>query len=321
MSLDFREKTKNFLDELRYQRRLSKHTLSNYQRDLNKFFQFYEKTLVDEVHEWNHFLAGHIRQYIGVRRQQGLAPASLQRNLSSLRSFFNYLLKQKVLRNNPATGISAPRKGRHLPQVLDVDQTCRLMDIKTHGDILAIRDKAILELFYSAGLRLSELIEMNINNYFDSERKVRVVGKGNKQREVPIGKHAQAAINLWLERRHELKSELANGIKSKLVKADDLSKDDSSQALFLGERGRRISARTIQKRISEWAIKQGIDLHVHPHMLRHSFASHILESSGDLRAVQELLGHSDISTTQIYTHLDFQHLAEVYDKAHPRSKK
>ena len=275
MSLDFREKIESFLDELRYQRRLSKHTLSNYQRDLNTFFQFYEKTLVDEVTEWNYFLAAHIRQYIGVRRQQGLAPASLQRNLSSLRSFFNYLLKQKVLRNNPATGISAPRKGRHLPHVLDVDQTCRLMDIKTHGDILAIRDKAILELFYSAGLRLSELVEMNINNYSNNEKKVRVIGKGNKQREVPVGKYAQAAINIWLQRRNEL------------VKVNEMSKDDSSQALFLGARGGRISARTIQKRISEWAIKRGIDLHVHPHMLRHSFASHILESSGDLRAVQE----------------------------------
>jgi len=307
MSLVFRDQIKDYLDELQYQRRLSKHTLSNYRRDLSAFSEYCEHAYANELNEWPDILSAHIRQYISKRHQQGLAPASLQRNLSCVRSFFNYLLKQNIIKNNPAKGISAPRSGRHLPHVLDVDQTSRLMEIKTNEDILAIRDKAILELFYSSGLRLTELVQLNLADYKD--KKVRVLGKGNKQREVPVGKQAQIALAQWLTRRCELlTSELENIT-------------DSEQAIFLGKRGRRISPRTIQKRMSDWAIKQGIDIHVHPHMLRHSFASHILESSGDLRAVQELLGHSDISTTQIYTHLDFQHLAEVYDKAHPRSKK
>jgi len=307
MPLVFRDQIEQYLDELRYQRRLSKHTLTNYQRDLNKFSDFCINTFPDEINDFKDILSAHVRQFVSTRRQQGLATSSLQRNLSSIRSFFNFLLKQKIVVNNPAKGIVTPRRSRHLPHVLDVDQTSRLMDIKTSDDILAIRDKAILETFYSAGLRLSELVQLNLKDYNESEKKVRVTGKGNKQREVPVGKYAKQALSLWLARRSELlSSEVDN---------------DSEQALFLGKRGRRISPRTIQKRISDWAIKQGIDLHVHPHMLRHSFASHILESSGDLRAVQELLGHSDISTTQIYTHLDFQHLAEVYDKAHPRSKK
>ena len=307
MPLAFQDQIKDYLDELQYQRRLSKHTLSNYQRDLFAFADYCEQAYADELNEWPDILSAHIRQFISKRHQQGLAPSSLQRNLSSVRSFFNYLLKQGIVKNNPAKGITAPRSGRHLPHVLDVDQTSRLMEIETSNDILAIRDKAILELFYSAGLRLTELVQLNIIDY--KENKVRVLGKGNKQREVPVGKQAQRALSQWLGRRSELLS------------SETESKEDSERALFLGKRGSRISPRTIQKRMSDWAIKQGIDIHVHPHMLRHSFASHILESSGDLRAVQELLGHSDISTTQIYTHLDFQHLAEVYDKAHPRSKK
>lgn len=304
MSLEFRQQIKNYIDELQYQRRLSRHTLTNYQRDLNAFAQYCDKVFSDELQQWPDILSSHIRLYISKRHQQGLAASSLQRNLSSLRSFFNYLLKQKLLSCNPANGLSAPRRGRHLPHVLDVDQTSRLMEIPTGDDIQAIRDKAILELFYSAGLRLSELTQLNLNDYEQAGSRIRVIGKGNKQREVPVGKHARTAINTWLKFRK-----------------DFIRTDSESDALFLGVQGKRISPRTIQKRINEWAIKQGIDLHVHPHMLRHSFASHILESSGDLRAVQELLGHSDISTTQIYTHLDFQHLAEVYDKAHPRSKK
>jgi len=304
MSLIFRDKIQLYLDELQYQRRLSKHTLSNYQRDLNVFAEYCETVYVDEIQDWSDILGAHIRQYISKRHQQGLAASSLQRNLSSIRSFFNYLLKLNIIKKNPATGISAPRSGRHLPNVLDVDQANRLMEINTNDDAYAIRDKAILELFYSAGLRLSELVELNLNDYQSAASKVRVVGKGNKQRDIPVGKQAKKALALWLSHREGLK--ITKG---------------SEQALFIGQQGKRISPRTIQKRMSDWAIKQGIDLHVHPHMLRHSFASHILESSGDLRAVQELLGHSDISTTQIYTHLDFQHLAEVYDKAHPRSKK
>jgi len=304
MSLEFREQINHYIDELQYQRRLSKHTLSSYQRDLNAFAQYCEKVFADEINQWKDILSAHVRQYIAKRHQQGLAASSLQRNLSSIRSFFNFLLKKNLMQNNPANGLSAPRKARKLPDVLDVDQATRLMEIPAAGDVYAIRDKAILELFYSAGLRLSELVELDLDSFNKALTSVRVTGKGNKQREVPVGKQARQALNKWLQSRSEL-----------------LSTAEESKALFLGKQGKRISPRTIQKRMNEWAIKQGIDVHVHPHMLRHSFASHILESSGDLRAVQELLGHSDISTTQIYTHLDFQHLAEVYDKAHPRSKK
>ncbi|MBN4080267.1 tyrosine recombinase XerC [Beggiatoa alba] len=308
MPLLFQEQITNYLDELQYQRRLSVHTLTNYRRDLTGFSQYCEQVFANEISNWQDILSAHVRQYISKRHQQGLAPTSLQRLLSSIRSFFNYLLKQNIVTNNPARGIAAPRSGRKLPAVLDVDQTSRLMQITTEDDVLAIRDKAILELFYSSGLRLSELLKLNLEDYKQTAKKVRVIGKGSKQREVPVGKHAQQALASWLSRRSEC------------VKTAEPA-EDCTQALFLGRQGKRVSARTIQKRISDWAIKQGIDVHVHPHMLRHSFASHILESSGDLRAVQELLGHSDISTTQIYTHLDFQHLAEVYDKAHPRSKK
>ncbi|VAW95085.1 Site-specific tyrosine recombinase XerC [hydrothermal vent metagenome] len=304
MALLEREQITDYLNELQYQRRLSKHTLSNYRRDLSVFFQYCNQKYAAEINNWNDVLAAHIRHYISKRHQQGLAPASLQRNLSSIRSFFNYLLKLSIIKNNPATGISAPRSGRQLPNVLDVDQISRLMQIPTGDDIFSLRDKAILELFYSSGLRLSELVQLDITDYKSAASYVRVTGKGSKQRDVPVGKQAQQALKTWLLRRDEL-----------------VKMNNSEQALFLGKQGKRISPRTIQKRMSEWAIKQGIDVHVHPHMLRHSFASHILESSGDLRAVQELLGHSDISTTQIYTHLDFQHLADVYDKAHPRSKK
>jgi len=218
--------------------------------------------------------------------------------------FFNYLIKQHHIEHNPVAGIAAPRRGRKLPKVLDVDQTSSLMEIPVANDIYAIRDKAILELFYSAGLRLSELVNLDLNDYQPEQNKVRVLGKGNKQRDVPVGSKAREALAHWLEKRSQMKID-----------------QQSQSAIFIGQRGKRISPRTIQKRMREWAIKQGIDINVHPHMLRHSFASHLLESSGDLRAVQELLGHNDISTTQIYTHLDFQHLADVYDKAHPRSKK
>ena len=299
MALLEREQISAYLTELQC-RNLSTHTLSNYRRDLLAFSRYCEQTFSDEIKGWHDVLSVHVRNYISQRHQQGFAAASLQRSLSVIRSFFNYLLKLNLIKINPATGLSAPRIGRQLPHVLDVDQTSRLMQIPTN-DIYAIRDKAILELFYSSGLRLSELLQLNLSDYKITT--VRVTGKGNKQRDVPVGKQAQQAIAKWLLHRAEL-----------------LKANQDEPALFLGQKGKRISPRTIQKRMSEWGVRQGIDVHVHPHMLRHSFASHILESSGDLRAVQELLGHSDISTTQIYTHLDFQHLAEVYDKAHPRSK-
>ncbi|MCZ6803726.1 MAG: tyrosine recombinase XerC, partial [Proteobacteria bacterium] len=198
-----------------------------------------------------------------------------------------------------AEGIIAPKSARKLPKLLDVDQTIQLVEIE-QDDVLALRDRAMLELIYSSGLRLAELISLNMTDIDFSDRILTVTGKGKKTRSVPVGKHAIKAIKNWLKKR-------------------PLMVNDTEQAIFISNRGKRISPRSVQVRLKQWAIKQGLPNHVHPHMLRHSFASHLLESSGDLRAVQELLGHADISTTQVYTHLDFQHLAEVYDKTHPRA--
>jgi integrase/recombinase XerC len=221
--------------------------------------------------------------------------------LSSFRSFFKYLLIENKIINNPAQHVQAPKTSRKLPSTLDVDNVTRLVEIK--GDeVETVRDRAMLELFYSSGLRLSELSSLDIVDGEKSLRgTIRVLGKGDKERELPVGKKAREAIKGWLKRRAELANE-------------------SEQALFVGKQGKRIHNSVIQKRLKYWAQKQGIDINVFPHLLRHSFASHMLESSGDLRAVQELLGHADISTTQIYTHLDFRHLAKVYDAAHPRAK-
>jgi len=288
----------DFLDKLRYERQLSPHTLQAYQRDLQYLAEFLDSQSVTDLKQIDEH---HIRRFIAWRHRQGIQSKSLQRQLAAVRSFFNFLLIQGRLAYNPAKGVQAPKLARKLPVTLDVDQTGQLLEIKA-DDPLAIRDKAILELFYSSGLRLSELVNLDLPDIDLRDAVVQVTGKGNKARRLPIGQKAIDALQNWLKRRK-----------------DFIQQDQS--ALFISQRGTRLSARAIQQRLRDWAIKQGIDIHVHPHMLRHSFASHMLESSGDLRAVQELLGHADISTTQIYTHLDFQHLARVYDAAHPRAKK
>jgi len=288
----------DFLDKLRYERQLSPHTLQAYQRDLQYLAEFLNSQSVTDLKQIDEH---HIRRFIAWRHRQGIQSKSLQRQLAAVRSFFNFLLIQGRLAYNPAKGVQAPKLARKLPVTLDVDQTGQLLEIKA-DDPLAIRDKAILELFYSSGLRLSELVNLDLPDIDLRDAVVQVTGKGNKARRLPIGQKAIDALQNWLKRRK-----------------DFIQQDQS--ALFISQRGTRLSARAIQQRLRDWAIKQGIDIHVHPHMLRHSFASHMLESSGDLRAVQELLGHADISTTQIYTHLDFQHLARVYDAAHPRAKK
>jgi integrase/recombinase XerC len=221
--------------------------------------------------------------------------------LSSLRSFYQFLIRKHQLKNNPAIDIRAPKTARSLPDTLDVDALSQLLDIPADS-ILAIRDRAMMELFYSSGLRLSELTNLDLDSIDLVENSLRAIGKGNKTRILPIGRKAAEALQNWLSKR------------------DTMAKPDES-ALFVSNRGKRISTRSVQQRLNYWQQKQGLDQHIHPHKLRHSFASHILESSGDLRAVQELLGHADISTTQIYTHLDFQHLAKVYDNAHPRARK
>ena len=292
------QRISEFLDYLRDQRRASPHTLSNYQRDLEKLQSYCNEA---QLNEWNTLRDQHIRAFIARLRRNDLSPRSIQRTLSTVRSFYNYLQRQGLARINPANDVSAPKQGRPLPGVLDVDQTAQLLNINS-ADPLELRDTAMMELFYSSGLRLSELTGLDLIDIDLKDQTVRVTGKGNKERVVPVGKFAIAALQAWLQIRGDM---LAEG----------------ERALFINNRGQRISQRMVQLRMKEWAIKQGINSNLHPHVLRHSFASHLLESSGDLRAVQELLGHADISTTQIYTHVDFQHLAEVYDKAHPRARK
>jgi integrase/recombinase XerC len=263
--------------------------------------QFKKFCQSQNVSHWQDLTSYHIRAYVSRRHHGGLCGRSLQRELSAVRSFFKFLEREKVVNRNPATGVSAPQTPRKLPNTLDVDQISRLLQIKD-GSVLAIRDRAMMELMYSSGLRLMELVSLNLDDVDFSDGTVRLTGKGAKTRIVPIGRHARRAMRLWIEQRNKITS-------------------SDNPAFFVNKHGRRISTRSVELRMHKWGIKQGIDGKVHPHRLRHSFASHLLESSGDLRAVQELLGHADISTTQIYTHLDFQHLAQVYDKAHPRARR
>ncbi len=297
IALEF-AKTDQFLQKLQHEKHYSPHTLNNYARDLTRFTAFLNTR---SIRDWPLIDEKLIRDYLATRHQQHMAARSLQRELSTLRSFFNFLIQEQVLTNNPAKHLQAPKAERSLPTTLDVDQMQQFLQINA-DDPLAIRDKAILELFYSSGLRLSELTQLNLVDVDLHDGMVTVTGKGRKTRRVPVGKYAQQAIRVWLTIRAQFTNQA------------------QTPALFLSQQGLRVSTRNIQHRLRSWAQKQGLGVHIHPHMLRHSFASHLLESSGDLRAVQELLGHSDISTTQIYTHLDFQHLAKVYDQAHPRAK-
>ena len=293
-----------FADYLQYEKQYSIHTLSSYQRDLEQFQAWLKKNQSDNSLETANLLEAdnlHIRSWVAVQHRQGLGSHTLQRKLSSLRSFYNFLIRKRLLKNNPALDIRAPKAAKKLPDTLDTDTLTQLLNIPADS-ILAIRDRAIMELFYSSGLRLSELVNLNLESIDLTEKTLRAIGKGNKERLLPIGRKAIEAIKLWL------------------IKRIDMAKLEET-ALFVSMRGTRISTRSIQQRLNYWRKKQGLEQQIHPHKLRHSFASHILESSGDLRAVQELLGHADISTTQIYTHLDFQHLANVYDKAHPRARK
>ncbi|MDH5784283.1 MAG: tyrosine recombinase XerC [Chromatiales bacterium] len=292
------EWVERYLGHLQHERRLSTHTISNYQRDLSRLLEFGES---GGFSDWSEVDPRAVRDFVAWRHRRGAGGRSLQRELSALRGFFNYLLREGVVRNNPGADIPAPKSEKRLPRALDVDQTAHLLEIK--GDEpLVRRDRAVMELIYSSGLRLSEAVGLDLDSVDRHDASVRVIGKGSKARVVPVGREALKALSEWLQ------------VRSQLAPIEE-------KALFVSQRGGRLSARSVQQRMREWGIKQGLDSRVHPHMLRHSFASHILESSGDLRAVQELLGHADIATTQIYTHLDFQHLAKVYDKAHPRARK
>ena len=287
-----------YLNSQLYERQLSINTVNAYARDLTVLEAWRRDKNFDE---WQRFSPADIRDIAATAFRRGLSPSSIQRLLSSIRNFFKYLIKEGLLEINPAQDISAPKKSRRLPKVLDIDEISHLLNIPG-DDVLAKRDRAILELFYSSGLRLSELTGLNLHDLDLAEGSTRVIGKGNKQREVPVGKMARQALSEWLK------------VRGELLKGD-------TSAIFISKLGKRLSVRSVQSRIDHWSKQLGLHQHVHPHMLRHSFASHMLESSGDLRAVQELLGHADISTTQIYTHLNFDHLARVYDAAHPRARK
>jgi len=291
----------SFIIHLRDERHLAANTSQNYQRDLQRLVEFCDQ---QNIEQWSQLANHHLRQFVTTAHRQGISGKTQQRRLSAIRTFYNYLVRERRVKHNPALSISAPKTQQKLPKTLDTDQVAQLLNVKGtkwHSQ----RDLAILELFYSSGLRLTELTNANLNDIDWQDANIRVIGKGSKERLLPVGTLALNALDKWLKIRQQLPT-----------KKQDI-KDPS--ALFISERGRRISPRNVQSRVRKWTRHQNIPGNVHPHMLRHSFASHMLESSGDLRAVQELLGHADISTTQIYTHLDFQHLAEVYDKAHPRA--
>ena len=284
-----------YLDYLAFERGLSAHTRENYARDIRLLLTLAAEQPLDSLQPQ------HIRRFIGTLHARGLGGRSIARTLSAWRGFFDHLGRRHHLATNPCHGLRAPKAPKSLPQALSVDQAARLVAIDA-DNALAIRDRAILELLYSSGLRLAELVGLDIGAIDFGEGTVQVTGKGSKTRIVPLGQYAAIALQAWLQQR----AQIANA---------------DAQAVFVNARGGRLSARAVQYRLKQWALRQGIDSNVHPHMLRHSFATHVLQSSGDLRAVQEMLGHANISTTQVYTHLDFQHLAKVYDAAHPRARK
>lgn len=286
-----------FLRYLKVERQLSPLTQKNYQRQLQALV-----AMADDMHitAWPQLEPAQVRSLAARSRRGGLGASSLALRMSALRSFLDWQVSQGMLTANPAKGIATPRNARHLPKNMDVDEVSQLLDIDL-DDPLAVRDRAMLETMYGGGLRLAELVGIDCRHLDLESGEVWVRGKGSKERRVPIGGTAVTWLQHWLP------------LRNSFAPQDD--------AVFVSTRGSRISARNVQKRFAEWGIKQGVASHIHPHKLRHSFATHLLESSGDLRAVQELLGHANLSTTQIYTHLDFQHLASVYDAAHPRAKR
>ena len=287
-----------FLNHLRHERRLSEQTVRAYRRDLANLREYCDR---QGIVDWCAVDTHHVRGFVAWRHRQGLGGRTLQRQLSALRTFYDFLIREGELGANPGVDVPAPRSPGRLPAALDVDQTARLLQIEADGP-LAVRDRALMELMYSSGLRLAELVGLDLCSVDLADATVSVVGKGAKSRVVPVGRLALAALHEWLK------------VRGAMAAAEET-------ALFVSRRGRRLSARNVQQRLRQWGLRQGVPVAVHPHMLRHSFASHVLESSGDLRAVQELLGHANIATTQVYTHLDFQRLASVYDAAHPRARK
>ncbi|ANF25514.1 tyrosine recombinase XerC [Pseudomonas sp. Choline-3u-10] len=286
-----------YFEHLRTERQVSPHTLDGYRRDLVKVLSFCEK---QRLPEWGQLKSPHVRQLIAEQHRHGQSGRSLARLLSSLRGLYRYLNQEGRCAHDPAAGISAPKGERRLPRLLDTDRAMQLLDGGVEDDFIGHRDQAMLELFYSSGLRLAELVGLNLDQLDLPAGLVQVQGKGNKARVLPVGRKAREALEAWLPVRA-----LSN---------------PPDGAVFVSQQGRRLGPRAVQLRVRQAGVRE-LGQHLHPHMLRHSFASHMLESSQDLRSVQELLGHADIGTTQIYTHLDFQHLAKVYDQAHPRAKR
>lgn len=291
------EPVEHFLNYLKSEKQLSINTQINYRRQLYALIDLTEGL---DITKWQDIDSSAVRLLISRSRQNGLQARSLSLRLSALRSFFDWMVKNDQISANPARGVLNPKLGQHLPKNIDIDEINQLLDIE-YSDPLSVRDRAMLEVMYGSGLRLSELVSLNCRELNLTEGEVRVTGKGNKERKLPLGRESIRWIEQWLTMRNDLKPQ-----------------DD---AVFISKLGKRISPRNVEKRFAQWGIKQGLSSHIHPHKLRHSFATHMLESSGDLRAVQELLGHADLSTTQVYTHLDFSHLSEVYDSAHPRAKR
>lgn len=299
------ERVARFRRYLSSERRLSAHTDVSYARDLAALVRFCDRA---GVTDWAGLDSQHIRRFAAHSHAGGLSPRSIQRRLSAVRSFYAFLLRDSAtarrserITHNPAHDVRAPKSARKLPQTLDADQMARLLEIPA-GDELTARDRALMELLYSSGLRLAELVGLDLADLDLKDRTVQVLGKGSKSRIVPVGRTAVQALKAWIKERHALAR-------------------PQEVALFVGRNGRRLGGRGVQLRVAAWARRQGLTMHVHPHLFRHSFASHLLESSGELRGVQELLGHADISSTQIYTHLDFQHLARIYDATHPRARR
>ncbi len=295
----------DYIQHLTFERGLSALTCKNYARDIALLVSLAGRVTTENSDEIvdlaviNHL---QIRRFIATLHGRGLSSKTIARALSAWRGFYDYLIHHKNFTHNPVAGLRAPKSAKTLPQALSVDQAVKFVAIQEDG-LLANRDHAILELFYSSGLRLAELVNLDVDMLDFSEGTITVTGKGNKTRIVPLGSHAANAIQTWLRQRA-------------LIISDEHHKN----AVFVTQQGRRITPRAVQYRVKSWAIKQGINTDMHPHLLRHSFATHVLQSSQDLRAVQEMLGHANISTTQVYTHLDFQHLSKVYDAAHPRAR-
>jgi integrase/recombinase XerC len=293
-----REWIERFSSHLAHERRMSGHTISAYRHDLLALAEFGGRR---KLTTWSALDNSHLRTFAAALHGAGLSPRSIQRHLSAARTFYEFLMREGHCARNPALDVRAPKAKKRLPATLDADQMGRLLAFKV-DDSLSARDKAIMELFYSSGLRLAELVGLRVSAIDLGDRTVRVLGKGSKTRIVPMGRKCVDALKIWLKERVPL---VKTGV----------------DALFVGKSGRPLSVRAVQLRVGAWGRRQGLSVHIHPHMFRHSFATHLLESSGDLRGVQELLGHADIGTTQIYTHLDFQHLATVYEAAHPRARR